>query len=129
MNKMMNIKYLGMMMHGTKGLEPALQILCKAAKRAMFGLHRRCHQLHIHDLVMNYKLSDTLVKPVLCNCCEVWSVLGSKADLDDLVRVDLGFLKGLLGVQMYTNTLYVFASFGRYPLRIAWQSQASKYLR
>ena len=122
-------KYLGMMMHGTKGLGPALQFLCKAAKRARFGLHRRCHQLHIHDPVMKCKLFDTLVKPILCYCCEVWSVLGSKADLDDLERVELGFLKGLLGVQMHTKTLHVFAEFGRYPLRIAWQLQASKYLR
>lgn len=122
-------KYLGMMMHGTKGLGPALQYLSKAAKRAMFGLHRRCQQLHIHDPLMRCKLFDTLVKPILCYCCEVWSVLGSKADLDEMERVELRFLKGLLGVQMHTKTLHVFAEFGRYPLHIAWQAQAAKYLR
>ena len=74
-------KYLGMMMHGFKGLGPALQYLWKAAKRAMFGLHRRCQQLHIHYPLMRCKLFDTLVKPILCCHCEVWSVLGSKADL------------------------------------------------
>ena len=95
----------------------------------MFGLHRCCHQLHIYDPVMKCKLFDTLVKPILRYCCEVWSVLGSKADLDDLERVELGFLKGLLGGQMPTKTLHGFAEFGRYPLRIAWQLQAAKDLR
>ena len=36
-------KYLGILTDGTKGLSPALELLCKAAKRAMFGLQRRCH--------------------------------------------------------------------------------------
>ena len=71
-------KYLGILMHGTKGLSPAIEYLCKAAKRAMFGLQRRCQQLSIHDPVLKCKLFDTLVKPIFYYCCEVWSVLGSK---------------------------------------------------
>ena len=31
-------KCLGVQMHGTKSLTPAMEYLCKAAKRAMFGL-------------------------------------------------------------------------------------------
>ena len=60
------LKYLGILMHGTKGLSPAIEYLCKAAKRAMFGLQRRCQQLSIHDPVLKCKLFDTLVKPILC---------------------------------------------------------------
>ena len=122
-------KYLGILTHGTKGLSPALELLCKAAKRAMFGLQRRCQQLNIQDPVLKCKLFDTLVRPILCYCCEVWSVLGSKSDLKDLERVELGFLKALLGVQTSTKCLHVYAEFGRYPLHIVWQSQAAKYLR
>lgn len=122
-------KYLGILTHGTKGLSPALELLCKAAKRAMFGLQRRCQQLNIQDPVLKCKLFDTLVRPILCYCCEVWSVLGSKSDLKDLERVQLGFLKALLGVQTSTKCLHVYAEFERYPLHIVWQSQAAKYLR
>ena len=96
-------KYLGNLTHGTKGLSPALELLCKAAKRAMFGLQRRCQQLNIQDPVLKCKLFDTLVRPILCYCCEVWSVLGSKSDLKDLERVELGFLETLLGVQTSTS--------------------------
>ncbi len=106
-------KYLGVMMHCTKGLSPAIEYLCKAAKRAMFGLQRRCQHLKIYDPVLKCKLFDTLVKPILCYCCEVWSVLGTKTALEGMERIQLGFLKILLGVQVHTKTLHVLAEFGR----------------
>ena len=121
-------KYLGILMHGTKGLSPAIQFLCKAARRAMFGLYRRCQQLSIHDPVLKCKLFDTLVKPILCYCCEVWYALGSQAALDEMERVEIGFLKVLLGVPVQTKTLHVLSEFGRYPMHLTWQSQAAKYL-
>ena len=48
-------KYLGILMHGTRGLSPATEFLCNAARRAMFGLHRHCQQLSIHDPVVKCK--------------------------------------------------------------------------
>ena len=121
-------KYLGALMHSTKGLSPAIAYLHKAARRAMFGMYRRCRELHIHDPALRLKLFDTLVKPILTYCCEVWSVLGPKAALDDMERIELGFLKTLLGVQAHTKTLHVLAEFGRYPLRLTWMNQSAKYL-
>ena len=122
-------KYLGMPMHSTKGLGPAIDYLCKAAKMAMFGLQHRCQQLRIHDPVLKCKLFDTLVQPILCYCCEVWSITGSRAALEGMERIQVGFLKILLGVQVHTKTLHVLAEFGRYPLQITWQSQAAKYMQ
>ena len=111
-------KYLGVLMHGTKGLSPAIEYLCKAAKRAMSGLQRRCQQLSIHDPILKRKLFDTLVKPFLCYCCEVWSVLGSKTALEGVERDQVRFLKALLGVQVHTKTLHVLAEFRRYPQHV-----------
>ncbi len=70
-------KYLRVLMHCTKGLSPAIEYLCKAAKRAMFGVQRRCQQFKIHNPVLKCKLFDMLVIPILCCCCEVWNVLGT----------------------------------------------------
>ena len=114
-------------MHGTKGLSPAIDTSVRPPKEPC--LQRRCQQLSIHDPVLKCKLFDTLVKPILCYCCEVWSVLGSRTALASMDRIQIGFLKILLGVQVHTKTLHVLAEFGRYPLQIAWQSQAAKYLQ
>ena len=43
-------------------------------------------------------------------------------------KMQIGFLKILLGIQIHTSTLHVLAEFGRYPLKIAWQAQAANYL-
>ena len=85
-------KYLSILMHGTRGLSPAIEFLCKAASTAMFGLYRRCQQLSIRDPVLKCKLFDALVKPILCYCCEIWYVLKNKAAHDDMERVEIGFL-------------------------------------
>lgn len=123
-----NFKYLGMIMTYTRTLTPAIEYLCKAATRAMFGLQRRCQQLHLHDPIIKCKLFDTLVKPILCYGCEVWSIVANKSDLDKLERIQIGFLKRLLGVQLQTTNLHVLAEFGRYPLQLSWQALAGKYL-
>ena len=90
-------KYLGALLHSTKGLTPAMAYLHKVARRAMFPLHHCCQQLRIHDPALKCRLFDTLVKPTLsycCEiyCCEIWSVLGNNSALDDLERIELGFL-------------------------------------
>ena len=54
------VKYLGVQMHGTKGLTPAMEYLRKAAKRAMFVLQRCCQQLRIHDPTLK------------CSCLTLW---------------------------------------------------------
>ena len=103
-----------------------------------FGLQRRCQQLSIHDPTLKRKLFDTLVRPILSYCCEVWSVLGSDTApqglchcqaLAELERVQVGFLKILLGVQVHTKTTHIMADFGRYPLKLKWQSQSARYLQ
>ena len=64
----------------------------------MFGLQRRCQQLHLHDPIIKCKLFDTLVQLSLCYGCEVWSTVANKSDLDKLERIQIGVLRRLLGV-------------------------------
>ena len=87
-----------------------------------------CPQANNQDPTLKCKSFDTLLKPILCYGCEIWSVLGCKSAIADLERVQIGFIQILLGVQIHTSTLHVLAEFGRYPLKIAWQAQAAKYL-
>ena len=106
-------EYLGITMHGTRGISTALETLCQATTRATFGLLRRCQQLHILDPIVKCRLFDTLVKPILCYGCEIWSITGGKNALAELERAQIGFLKMLLGVQTHTKTLHVLAEFGK----------------
>ncbi len=52
-------------------------------------------------------------------------VLGGKAALDDLERVEIRVLKVLLQVQVHTKTLHVLAEIGRYPLHDMATQQAA----
>ena len=56
-------KFLGLQMHGTKGLTFALSHPRAAAQRASFALLARCTELNITDIPLKLKLSDALVRP------------------------------------------------------------------
>ena len=60
-------KYLGMVLNHSRTLTPAIEYLCKAAKRATFALQRRCKQLHFHypGITEECKLLESLVKPLV----------------------------------------------------------------
>ena len=49
------------------------------------------------------KLFDTLVKPILCYGCEIWSITGGKTALAELERTQIGFLKMLLGADAHQD--------------------------
>ena len=80
----------------------------------------------IHDPIIKCKLFYMLVKPILCYGCEVWSIVANKSDLDKLERIQIGFLKRLLGVQIQTTNLHVLAEFGRYLLQLSWQDYLTR---
>ncbi len=42
-------KYLGVELHGTKGMQAAIQQLAMSRKKAVFALQRRCVKLRIFD--------------------------------------------------------------------------------
>lgn len=44
-------------------------------------------------------------------------------------RVELGFLRILLGMQEHTMTMHVVAEFGKYILHVTWRPQVVRYLQ
>jgi hypothetical protein len=67
-----SFKYLDVELHGTKGMQAAIQRLAMSGKKAIFALRRRCAKLRIFDLALQCQLFDALVKLVLSYGCEVW---------------------------------------------------------
>ncbi len=89
-----SFNYLGVELHGTKGMQVAIQRLAMSGKKAVFALQCRCAELRIFDPALQCQLFDTLVKPVLSYGCEVWSDHMARKQLE---VVHWAFLKSLLG--------------------------------
>lgn len=124
-------KYLGIAFHGTQGLSTcAMEHLCNSARKSLFALYGRCHELHIVDPALQCTLFDALVCPVLSYCCEVWVSLGGKVAMQQLEQVHTQILRQILGVPATTPTKFVYAEFGKLPLKhtVSWLQQGLKYL-
>jgi hypothetical protein len=89
-----SFKYLGVELHGTKGMQAAIQSLAMSGKKVVFALRRRCVELCIFDPALQCQLFDALVKPMFSYGCEVW--LDHMA-CEQLEVVHRAFLKSLLG--------------------------------
>jgi hypothetical protein len=120
-----SFKYLGVELHGTKGMQVVIQRLAMLGKNVVFALRRRCTELCIFDPALQCQLFDALVKPVLSYGCEVWSDHMAHEQLEVVHRA---FLKSLLGVSTTTSSYVVLAEFGRFPLDIFWWQQTMRFL-
>jgi len=120
-----SFKYLGVELHGTKGMQTAIHRLTMLGKKAVFALRHRCVELRISDPTLQCQLFDALVKPVLSYGCEVWSDHIAREQLEVVHRA---FLKSLLGVSTTTSSYVVLAEFGRFPLEIFWWQQTMRFL-
>ncbi len=118
-------KYLGLELHGTKGMQAAIQRLAMSGKKSIFALRCRCAELRIFDPALQCQLFDALVKPVLSYGCEVWSNHMAREQLEVVHRA---FLKSSLGVSTTTSSYVVLAEFGRFPLEIFWWQQTMRFL-
>ena len=56
-------KYLGIAFHATRGLSCAMEQLCCSARKALFAMYGRCHEMHISCPVLKCTLFDALVRP------------------------------------------------------------------
>lgn len=110
-------KYLGVDMHCTQPFADAGLPRKESGQRAMLAMLRRCRELGIDDPLLQVRLFDALVQPVMMYAVELWGASGvAKGELaGDLVHRD--FLRRLLGVRSGTPNMAVLAEVGRYPLQ------------
>ncbi len=122
-----SFKYLGVDMHCTKSLTDAGLPRKESGQRAMLAMLRRCRELGIDDPMLQVRLFDALVQPVMMYAVELWGASGvHKGELTgDLVHRD--FLRRLLGVRSGTPNLAVLAEVGRYPLQVFAAQMLLKY--
>jgi len=122
-----SFKYLGLVLHSTRGMAVATNKLTAAGKKALSALRRRCNDLSITDPEVMCQLFDSLVHPVLSYACEVRTGCTWVKGLQQAEQVHRMFLRGILGVNKTTNIFAVLGEFGRYPLEYFWWQQTLKY--
>ena len=64
---------------------------------------------------MSFTLFDTLVKPILLYCSEIWGT--TKVSYSEIEKVHLQILRTILGVKMSTCKLALYGDTGRYQLQ------------
>ena len=122
-----SFKYLGVDMHCTKPFTDAGLPRKESGQRALPAMLRRCKELGIDDPLLQVKLFDALVQPVMMYAVEFWGtgdVLKGELAGDLVHRT---FLRGVLGVRTGTPSMAVLAEAGRYPLQISAAQMLLKY--
>ena len=86
----------------------------------MFAVLGGCHELQMHNQLLKLRLFDALVHPMMPYACKVWAIVGGKSALQNMERVEIA--------SGYTSSKFVYAEFGRLPLKQFWLQQCIKYL-
>ena len=106
-------KYLGVKFNYNNKFKKAQQLQFLLANRAMFSLLRKCRQLNL-PLDIQLELFEKCVHPILLYGCEIWAC----EKMDVISKLQLRFLKLILGVKVTTPTCMVLGEVGRYPIEI-----------
>jgi len=129
-----SFKYLGIVFHASTCLAgSAAPARTQLARAAMHSCRARCAELGIEAAGVQLRLFSTMVDSVLSHGAEVWGVQlvaqaaanggsgGSAAE-----RLQLGFMRQLLGVRQSTPNAVVLAETGEQPLWLRWLRRAGK---
>ena len=106
-------KYLGVKFNYNNKFKKAQQLQFLLANRAMFSLLRKCRQLNL-PLDIQLELFEKCVHPILLYGCKIWAC----EKMDVISKLQLRFLKLILGVKVTTPTCMVLGEVGRYPIEI-----------
>ena len=117
-------KYLGVVLHSTRGMRAAVDALRAAGMRAAWGVHGRCRHLGIVDFSLRARLFRSVAEPVLTYCSEVWApdlLLTPMAALrNPLQAVHNDYLRHLGGLRRCVPVRMLCWESGMSPLSRAW---------
>ena len=133
-DRVTSFRYLGVELHSTHASCAAAAARALAGRQALHTLRRRMAQSGLQEPKLAMALFDEHVRPVMAYGVEIWgpqlmtaALSGRRADACE--RVQLAFLRALLGVQDTCPTLTVLAETGRLPLAIQWVVQTTRFAR
>ncbi len=119
-------KYLSILFKLSGSFSAAITHLCKKASKALYSIRRSLFSDKA-NLLPSIELFYSCVKPILLFCSEVWSLdnlVNNKTNLEDKyfnrppVKVQIKFIKHILGVNRSALNLAVFSELGIIPISI-----------
>ena len=131
-----SFKYLGITFHSTTCLAgAAAPARTQLARLAMHNCRARCAELGIESAAVQLRLFGVMVDTVLSYGAEVWGVqLATKAACSSAgnagsaaEKLQLSYLRHLLGVRQGTPNAVVLAETGEAPLWQRWLRRAAKF--
>ena len=125
--------YLGIVYTDDKPISNAIVKNLTKAKQAAQLMLRRCHSMDIGNVYIKCKLFDSLVKPILCYGCELWSpyILAKGRTfhgIDGAAEVwHRCILRQMVGVRHSVSTSILMNELGRQPICISWIKQSLNF--
>ena len=120
-------RYLGIILHETKGMSCAIESLATAARKAMWALFPRFKLAGITDISIKLRMFSCLVVPIMEFCSEVWGpdLLFSCDTLDklwdnELQKIQSIFLRQLGKLRKSVPTTVVHKEMCMNPVAKGW---------
>ena len=121
-------KYLGIQFHSSQAFCKAAAARAVSGKRAVHATRRRCIELGLLSPALHIRMFNTMALPVLSYGAEIWSPhLVAAGQECDNTRVQMSFLRQMLGVRQSTSSLVVLAETGHRPLAVHWTLQLARF--
>ena len=122
-------KYLGIVFNtcnNTKGniFKSMGSFISDKARKATFATVKKCKSLGFLTPKVALQLFDSNVSSILNYASEIWNNCNP---IDDIERVQLRFLKYMLGVKDSTCTAAVYGEVGRFPVHLTAMVNVIKY--
>ena len=119
-------KYLGHVISNKKATHNKMsEYLCTQAQKALFALAGKTKAaIGYLPPTLALKMFDTYILPILEYNCMIWSKNNQNIELE---KIQLAYLKVILGVRKQTSSLAVYAETGRFPLLIRQKVSTINY--
>ena len=122
-------KYLGVIINSVKDARGNLykhmmSYISDKARKCSFSVARKCAAVGIPSPKISFQLYDTFTSSVLNYASEIWS---TSKETPCIERVQLRFLKQLLGVKDSTCSVAIYGETGRFPVYVKQRCSLIKY--
>ena len=121
-------RYLGVQFHSDHVFAAAAAARAAAGSRAMHVVRRRCTELGLGRAKLQLHMFNAMVLPVVSYGAEIWSAqLVAAGSRCAATRLQLAYLRQLLGVRQTTPALVMLTETAQPPLAARWAAQIGRF--